>query len=505
MVSTHREVERKYDASPGAALPDLGSLAGVSAVSAPEQHELEAVYFDTADLRLAAARITLRRRTGGEDAGWHLKLPLGSGTRDEVRLPLGRAKVAPPRRLRSAVLAFTRGEPLVAVATIRTSRTVRHLLAEDGSHLAEVCEDDVTAFAGSQDHSLVAWREWEVELVDGDGEMLDRVDAVMESAGAAVGRSPSKLARVLGDRVTSPAAPSARRKGPAGQVLQARLAEQVAVLKRQDVDVRLDVHDGVHQLRVAMRRLRSALATFRPLVDRERTDPLRDELRWIAGLLGEARDAEVMARRLDREVSGLPVELVLGAVTARIDHTLGTRYREGLARAVEAMESQRYLDLLADLDRLVADPPWTPEAGERAEDVVPALLRRDRKRLRRRVAALEPEAGPQGRDTALHECRKAAKGLRYAAEAADPVLGKRARRVRRAAKKAQTVLGEHQDTVVTRQALREMGVAAQLDGDSAFTFGLLYGREERRAAALQEEFARAWESELGPALRRGVP
>ena len=252
-------------------------------------------------------------------------------------------------------------------------------------------------------------------------------------------------------------------------------------MKRRDVDVRLDLHEGVHQLRVSMRRLRSALATFRPLVDRERTDPLRDELRWVAGLLGEARDAEVMAQRLDLQVAELPAELVMGRVTARIDHTLGTRYREGLARAVEAMESPRYLDLVAALDALVADPPWTPRADEPAEDVVPTLVRRDWKRLRKRVAALDPDAGPSVRDVAIHEARKAAKALRYAGEAAQPVMGAEAKRVARAAKAAQTILGEHQDSVVTRQVLRELGVQAQLDGDSAFTFGLLFGHEEQRA------------------------
>lgn len=505
MASTHREVERKYDAEPGTALPDLGALAGVSDVSEPERHELEAVYYDTADLVLARAGVTLRRRSGGDDAGWHLKLPVGAGSRDEVRLPPGRAGT-PPRELSRALLAHTRGAPLQVVATLRTSRTVRRLLDEDGARLAEVCADDVKAFADSTTHSLLAWREWEVELADGVPELLDRVDAVMAAAGISAAAAPSKLARVLGDRVT-PASPgpAPTRTGPAGVVLQARLAEQVAALKRRDVDVRLDLQEGVHQLRVSMRRLRSALATFRPLVDRTRTDPLRDELKWIAGLLGEARDAEVMAQRLDSQVAQMPVELVMGAVTARVDHTLGTRYREGLARAVEAMESKRYLRLLADLDALVADPPWTERAHERAEDVVPALVRRDWRRLRKRVAVLEEDTDPHAHDLAMHECRKAAKRLRYAAEAAEPVLGKDGTRIVRASKAAQTVLGEHQDSVVTRQVLRELGVQAHLDGDSAFTFGLLHGREEQRAAALEAEFARAWKKKLGPQLRRAVP
>ena len=504
MASTHLEVERKYDPGPDTALPDLTGLPGVARVAEPERHELEAVYYDTDTLALAAGGITLRRRTGGDDAGWHLKLPAGSGERQEVRLPIGRATRTPPKELRAATLAFTRGEPLAPVATIRTSRTVHRVLGEHGSCLAEVCEDDVKAFDGGASHSLLAWREWEVELVDGNKPLLARVDALMSSIGVVPAQAASKLARVLGDQVTPPRVPARpTRKGPVGAVLQARLAEQVEALKRRDVDVRRDTHEGVHQLRVAMRRLRSALATFRPLVDRDLTDPVREELQWIAGLLGEARDAEVMAQRLAQTVAAQPVELVLGGVSARIQHTLGTRYREGLATAVEAMESTRYLDLLESLDRLVADPPWTPLAQQPAGEVLPGLLRRDWKRLRRAVAAVDAAADQEAHDLALHESRKAAKRLRYAAEAARPVLGKDAKRVAAAAKAAQTVLGEHHDSVVTRSVLRQLGVQAQLDGDSAFTFGLLYGLEQWHAAALEDEFRQLWNAKEQK-LRRSI-
>lgn len=504
MASTHVEVERKYDPGADAAMPELTGLPGVACVTGPDHHDLDAVYYDTDDLALAVGRITLRRRTGGDDAGWHLKLPAGPDERHEVRLPLGRRTRTPPPQLRAAVLAFTRGDPLSPVVSLRTRRAVHRLLATDGSCLAEVCEDDVTAIDAASGDDLRAWREWEVELVDGPESLLESVDALMEAAGVAPESAPSKLARALGARLKparSPARP--RGKGSVGALLQARLVEQVDVLKHRDVDVRRDTPEGVHQLRVSMRRIRSALATFRPLVDRGVTDPVRDELQWISVLLGVARDAEVMRLRLDQMVTALPVELVLGGVSARVGHTLDTRYREGLGEAVAAMESPRYLDLLVALDQLVADPPWTPLAQQRARDALPRLLRRDARRLRQAVSAVEAAPDGAAREVALHESRKAAKRLRYAAEVARPVLGKDAQRVVAAASAAQTVLGEHHDSVGTRAVLRELGVQAQLDGDSAFTFGLLHGLEQWRAAALEDEFWQGWSAQV-KTLRRIV-
>ena len=419
-------------------------------------------------------------------------------------MPLDRATHTPPRELSDAVLAYTRGQPLVSVATLRTSRTVRRLFAGSGGCLAEVCHDDVRAFDGGSSHTLLAWHEWEVELVDGDKKLLDRVDRLMEASGVARSPAPSKLARVLGDRAPQPPTlVRPRKKGPVGAVLQARLIEQVEVLKQRDVDVRRDTQDGIHQLRVAMRRLRSALATFRPLVDREVTDPLREELQWIAVLLGEARDAEVMDRRLEQVVAEQPVELVLGAVSARIDHTLGNRYRDGLAASLEAMESPRYFDLLTALEALAESPPWTPLADEPANVVLPKLLRRDWRRLRDEVTRISAAPDQQARDVALHESRKAAKRLRYAAEAARPVLArKKAKRVVADSKAAQTLLGDHHDSVVTQGVLRELGVQAHLDGDNGFTFGLLHGLEQQHAAALEDQFGRAWRKTYGPELRR---
>lgn len=87
MADSKREIERKYEATDATRLPDLSRVAGVAAVDHRGVSELDAVYYDTQDLRLAAGHLTLRRRTGGDDAGWHLKLPVATGVRDEIRAP----------------------------------------------------------------------------------------------------------------------------------------------------------------------------------------------------------------------------------------------------------------------------------------------------------------------------------------------------------------------------------------------------------------------------------
>ncbi|HEY5247855.1 MAG TPA: CYTH domain-containing protein, partial [Dermatophilaceae bacterium] len=168
-MGTHREIEVKLEVSPDVTLPDLAGLPGVTTVKRQEGVLLEAVYFDTGDLRLARAQITLRRRTGGPDAGWHLKLPVSTHERIEVQASLGPAEAAVPAELTSAVAARARTAPLEPVVVLRTQRTVHTLHDRSGRVLAEVADDAVTSHSpGAGDDVVDAWREWEVELVGGD-------------------------------------------------------------------------------------------------------------------------------------------------------------------------------------------------------------------------------------------------------------------------------------------------------------------------------------------------
>ena len=208
------ETERKYDAAAGFALPDLAGLAGGAAVTGPQTYRLRAIYFDTADFRLAAAKITLRRRTGGTDAGWHLKLPAGVDSRREVHAPLGRGASRVPGRLAELVAGWTGGQPLRPIARLATTRRVRHLADRAGEVLAEVADDLVVGSlpapaapgAGPADpggpgmpewREASRWREIEIELVTGSRELLDSAGDLLRRAGAAPSAAASKLSRLL--------------------------------------------------------------------------------------------------------------------------------------------------------------------------------------------------------------------------------------------------------------------------------------------------------------------
>ncbi|MEV4433384.1 CYTH and CHAD domain-containing protein [Streptomyces sp. NPDC049585] len=500
MADTVREIERKYEAEDGAGevrLPDLSGAGPVASVARQDAVELDAVYYDTADLRLAAAGITLRRRTGGTDAGWHLKLPVAPGVRDEVRAPLGERV---PPRLAGLVRCRTREEPLLPLVRLVTRRAVQHLLAADGTLLAEASTDAVTAERADGGHT-VRWIEAEVEVAPGgDPALLDTLEPHLRTAGLRPSPAPSKLARALDELgLAHPAPQPVAKPATAGDHLLAYLREHAETLLALDPGARLGTKDAVHQMRVATRRLRSAFRTYGRILDRRATDPLGEELRWLAAGLGVDRDREVLVERLRDALEEVPRPLVRGPVRARL-RIWATRNRAETRRQVTAvLDGKRYLALLEALDALLTDPPLRPAAARPAEPVLTKALQRDHARLAARVEhALATEPG-RARDLALHEARKAAKRARYAAEAATPALGKRAKRFAREVKAVQTVLGDHQDSVLTRTALQTIASQAAVAGETTFTYGLLYGREERRAADDERQLAGTWTQVRPPA------
>jgi inorganic triphosphatase YgiF len=201
--SSMTEIEHKYDVATDFAFPDLAGLSPGVTAAPPQIQELAATYFDTDDLRLAGAHITLRRRTGGSDAGWHIKLPVSEDTRRELHFPLGRATGTVPPRVAALVAEWTHGEPLRPIARLETRRTVRRLLNEAGQVLAEAADDLVTGSRpghspdGPAWQQAASWREVEVELMSGTRDLLAAAGKRLQAAGAQPSASKSKLGRLL--------------------------------------------------------------------------------------------------------------------------------------------------------------------------------------------------------------------------------------------------------------------------------------------------------------------
>lgn len=504
------EQEHKYDVEPGFVLPDLTGVKGVAEVSDASAQTLEATYFDTPDHRLAAAQVTLRRRTGGDDDGWHLKLPsaVEPDARHELRVGLGRAVRTVPKRFRSTVAGLTGAQQLSPIATITTQRTVRRLLGEDEVVLAEVADDMVEAVvptAGEVDPETgeearrTGWREIEVELVEGDPRLLTRVGARLVKAGARRSARRPKLAQVLGTPTTEQVAPT-RPKDAVQVLVQHRLSTLYEELRRRDPLARENLPEGVHTMRVAVRRLRSALATCRPFLDRSVSDPLREELRWLSDALGEARDAEVRRARLDQAIDSLVEERPdldwdEDRVRPVLWESLVTRHERALATLDEVLAGERYAALLDRLREFVADPPWTDRAHKSIRSGYRRRVARELRRVSRRMeAAYDSSLTQEERARALHEGRKAAKRARYAIEPLVPVYGSTAKKLRKRLKKLQSVLGEHQDTVVTRSYLLEVirATPPARDAGAALMAGALVERESRDAQRYITRSAQAW-------------
>lgn len=290
----------------------------------------------------------------------------------------------------------------------------------------------------------------------------------------------------------------------AGEVITAYLREQAGRLRAAEATVRAAERPGVHDMRVATRRLRSALRTFRTVYrkdQRDRARALSGELTWLSNLLGAARDAEVIGRHLAAEVAATPTELVLGPVSAELDRHLAKKAATTRAELISALDDRRYVQLVDALDLFLIEAPSKGKAGKPGADVLPPLVAKAYRRARTAARTARDKTGP-ARDDALHRVRKAVKRLRYATEAAAPVVGRPADRYRRRTRKVQRVLGGHHDFVVQRATLRDLGIQTHLDGGNAFTFGLLHGRIGMATIQREHDYARLWRKLASRKARR---
>ncbi|MFF2556873.1 CHAD domain-containing protein [Nocardia sp. NPDC058058] len=305
----------------------------------------------------------------------------------------------------------------------------------------------------------------------------------------------------------------------AGPALVDALTADVDRLRAAEPEVRRDLPDSVHKMRVATRRLRSLLRSYRGAFTRKSGSELSTELRWLAGLLGVARDAEVRGERfaaLLGENGGLFDETVEDSPkpkpgrgkkavpdekpasseksTPRVDFGAQlvaeerARYAAAHAEAVAAFDTPRYHTLLDSLAAMLTDPPLrSAKADAPAPEVFTEVLRHDFRDLRRLVRT-EPEGSEADRIERLHDIRKAAKRLRYSAEAATAVLGDPATQLGRRAKQLQTVLGDHRDAIEALETLHAHSAAADEPG-----YQRMCDAEEAAAAKALEDYPAAIE------------
>jgi CHAD domain-containing protein len=456
------EREDKWDVGDQFELPDLGDVV----VGGHVEHEtvdLTSVYYDTPERDLQAHGILLRRRDGDDDAGWQLKTP-ATGGRTELRWAL---TDSPPEALTELLTGISLGKDLTSVATIHTVRNWYRIRDPEAKQpCAEVADDSVHAWS---DQRSLAWREIEVEHGRGTHSFFKRLNDRLRSAGAQPSRYASKLSHVL------PPAPVAEPVSPAGRALASYLGTQIDAIVAGDLGLRRG-QDPIHDTRVAIRRLRSTLRVFRKVLDRSAIGDFDGELRWFAALLGDVRDCQVQYRRFTAALDEFPEELVLGPVRSHVRNELQSIELPARVRVRDAMDSPRYLAIMSVLRNWRTNPPVRP--GTTKGQLIRKARRAGRKADRRLTVALR-----DGDDAMLHRARKAAKRARYAAEMLRPIGGaKRTKRMRKHYKGIQSVLGDHQDTVVASAALRRMAVSAGTTaGKNGFTYGLLFSREQQIA------------------------
>ncbi|ADX74040.1 uncharacterized conserved protein [Pseudarthrobacter phenanthrenivorans Sphe3] len=531
------EIEKKYDVDEDAVVPPLDGLPGVARTAAPHTALLEAVYFDTEGLTLASRRITLRRRTGGTDAGWHLKLPpleAASGPepqqRRELHAPLGQPDVVPDSLL-DHLQAYLRGAAVAPVVRLETRRTTHALYGGDGTHLADLADDRVTATrlhraaapgaagsAGPAAAEKLHWREWELELVHGEPSLFAPAGELLAQAGARPAGHASKLARALGgaaggitpDSIESPdtgtgestAALRTGKKAPAAAVVTAYLRAQIEEILAQDPAVREEEPEAVHNMRSATRRIRSVLAAYRKLYAAGPVRRLRDELKWLGQMLGAPRDAEVLLGRLRGQLDDLPQGDGTNAARDRVEHKVGAAYDDGYRLLQAALRSDRYFRLLDDLEDFRDNPPVRPDAVAPGRRAAAKAVDKAARRLRRSHRAAAHARRGAAHETALHQVRKDAKRLRHVAETAALVHGKRAGKVAKAAHRQQKILGDFHDAVIARDLLATAGGSHDAPATVA-TYAALGNRQDELMRAAEAKYRKA-RKKSRDLLRRGV-
>jgi CHAD domain-containing protein len=467
-----------------------------------------------------------------------------------------------PAEIAGVVRAHSRSSPLGPVAKLNTQRRRVELRDAGGVKLAEIDDDVVSVMDGRVLAARFREVEVEL-AADAPAGLLDAVLGRMTAAGALSGDDRPKVVRALGPRAVSPpdiVVADLGRESTIAEVVGASIAAAVTRMIRHDPGVRLgDDPEHVHQARVGTRRLRSDLRTFRRLLDPDWVGRVRAELGWVADALGEVRDADVLTERLRSQIAALPDSDARPA--AGLLRRLALQRDAARVKMLAVLDSDRYVALLDELAKAAAQPPLArpekegadhaatapaapsaevgtalteaadapptalvavlappapdpngsaaPEArvngnsprpqapvgDQLARDVLPGLVRKPWRHLQKAAKGL----GDNPPDHDLHQVRIQAKRLRYAAEAAEPVIGKPAKKLAYAVAAVQGELGDMQDAVVAEAWLRQAGIAGS--ANQALVAGVLIAHQRDQQAACRKSWITPWRKASAKKLR----
>lgn len=492
MSSPLLEREAKFHAPLDFELPDLnGAVKGVIA-DPPQTRRLKTEYFDTQGYTLARWGCNLRYRAG---EGWTLKLPgsVDGAVMTRSELTFGGSSEAPPPDAVALVKAYVRGAPLRPIARLNTVRHSVTLRSVDGEKLATVVDDEVSVADGAR--RAGRFRELEVELESSaPPKLLRALQTRLGSAGALAPDPTPKLVRALGLRAPEVIAdqPKPTPDASATDLVRYAIGLSMVRLLRHDPLIRYNFDpEVVHQARVATRRVRSDLRTFRPLLNKRWTDSLRAQLKELGKKLGAVRDLDVLIGRIETAVDKAPPEE--RDPGRKIASLFDADRRDACDALIGFMRSQQYFELLDGIVAAAKKPVVLQAAAKPAIAVLPPLFAdqwNDAKDAAK-TAAQTPT------DEALHALRIRVKRCRYAAEALTPIVKKRAKAFARAARNLQDALGDYRDAMTAYQRLHEL---AQSD-EVAFSAGALAMIELREAARSKSEWESLWRDLIAAAKK----
>ncbi|GAA1116840.1 CYTH and CHAD domain-containing protein [Arthrobacter flavus] len=496
------EIERKYDVSTQAVVPDLTGITGVARVDDGGTVVLEALYFDLPDRALLRHGITLRRRRGGKDAGWHTKFP-AVADRLEVQVPLSGADETPPAEVLDLVRVHVRHRALEPVARITTTRTITTLVGEDGTPLIEISDDVVDAedLTTGVERS---WREWEAEVQGGEPApddareaLVDAVEHTLLNAGAAPAGRTSKLARAMGGQPQP--VPIDGKPGSVRNVLTASFRQVAAELMAWDPRVRRHEAGSLHQLRVKARTLRSMLKTYRPLLEVAPAGELEGQLKSLGRTLSAARDAEVMQALIPSRIAQRPPGSIPRHLMRRLDKSSAARYEKAYSAVLRDLNSAEYFATLDALDEFTARIPLRGDLknGGKAATKLPPAVNRQQKIVAKSAQRASRASELDSQLELLHDVRKRSKRLRYAIRSVEGssgfTFGGQVGKSMKSSETIQNILGTHRDSVLFQEFLLKASRAGRRAGETTFAYGVLHEAE----ASIQREAETKFRKRIG--------